>query len=227
MKTWLPFLIAPMLGLLLGVVRTCAAPTSEATITSDEMEMRESGEKTFFRRHVVLKDDPYALLADEMMQIKATGNVSAQGHLEGTWRSDKGEKVKAYGDEGLYTPTPPKTELWGKRPRLIRWETERDTAPVQVTADRFIADHQTHEFFASGDVEIIQKPKAQTRSDRARYDQKVQTIYLYGPARVFVHVADAQWTGDFTAERGWLTLDPKTAHLAGRVQGHISPSQAL
>ena len=66
-----------------------------------------------------------------------------------------------------------------------------------------------------------------TRSDKARYEQKVQTIYLYGPARVFVHVTDARGSGDFTAEKGWLTLDPKTAHLSGRVQGHVDPGQAL
>jgi lipopolysaccharide export system protein LptA len=174
---------------------------------------------------VILTDDPYLLLADQMVRTQATGDVEAAGHLDGTWRSGKGEKVKAYGTQGRYTPTPPQTELWGDRPHLIRWETERDTAPVQVTADRFLARHDDRTFHAAGTVEIVQKPKILTRSDQATYDQKVQTIYLEGPARVFVHVADAKGAGDFTADKGWLTLDPKTAHLSGRVQGHVTPGE--
>jgi len=218
-----------MAGLVSGFVNVWAASTasSEATITSDELEIRAGGEQTFFRGHVVLNDAPYLLKADRMQRTRDTGTVSVMGHLDGTWLSDKGETIKAYGDEGLYKTTPPVTELWGGRPKLIRWETAQDKAPVQVVADHFIAVHEDKEFFAVGHVEMTQNPKILARSDRAKYDQKTATIHLYGPARVFVHIVDAKGIGDFTAEKGWVTLKPKTAQLAGRVRGHIDPGQAL
>ena len=206
---------------------TAAKSPAEATITSDELEIRNNGEATFFRGHVILKEEPYLLHSDQMVREKATGIVTANGHLDGTWLSEKGEKVKAYGEEGRYDPQVPQTELWGGHPELIRWETSADTTPVHIVADRFIALHQQHEFVALGNVVITQKPKVLTRSDKARYEQKVQTVYLEGPARVFVHIADAKGSGDFTGDKGWVTLEPKTAHMEGRVQGHIDPGQTL
>ena len=146
---------------------------------------------------------------------------------DGTWLSDNGEKVKGYGDEGTYTPTPPRTEMWGVRPRLIRWESPTDTAPVEVVADRFVALHDSREFFALGNVVVTQKPKVLSRSDKAKYDQKEGIIHLYGTSRVYVHIADAKGAGDFYGDKGWVTLNPRTAHMAGNVKGHIDPGQSL
>lgn len=219
-----------LLGTVVGgvcVPRLQAAEKADSTITSDELEIQNNGEKTYFRGHVVLQEDPYILKADQMARMKATGIVTARGHLDGTWMSEQGEKIKAYGEEGLYNPAPPKTELWGGKPRLIRWETSVDTAPVQVTADRFTAFHREREFLAMGHVVMTQVPKVLARSDKATYDQKAQIIHLDGPARIFVHVADAKGSGDITAEKGWVTLNPKTAHMVGQVRGHIDPAQAL
>jgi lipopolysaccharide export system protein LptA len=213
---------------LLSIYAVAAKPSApEATITSDELEIRHNGEETFFRGHVVLTDTPYVLNADRMLRVKTTGIVTAGGHLEGAWLSEKGEKINASGNEGRYEPQPPRTELWGGKPELVRWETAADTTPVHITADRFIAEHEARQFYALGHVVITQKPKVLSRSDKARYDQKAQTIHLYGPTRVFVHISDAKGVGEFTAEKGWVTLAPKTAHMAGHVLGHIDPSQTL
>jgi lipopolysaccharide export system protein LptA len=224
-----PFLLTvSLLGLsLFAAAETSPRTASEATITSDELEIRNNGEQTYFHGHVVLKEDPYLLNADQMVRTKATGVVTASGHLDGTWLSGKGEKVKAYGNEGRYDPQPPTTELWGGTPELVRWETAADTTPVHVVADRFIAEHDQRQFFAMGHVVITQKPKVLARSDKANYDQKEQIIHLYGPTRIFVHIADAKGAGDFTAEKGWVTLEPKTAHMAGHVVGHVDPGQTL
>ena len=80
---------------------------------------RTTAKKPFFADMSCLTQVPYLLHADEMTRTKATGIVThAYGHIDGTWISDKGEKVKAYGDEGYYEPAIPKTELWGTRPDL-------------------------------------------------------------------------------------------------------------
>jgi len=221
------FLVLGLLLCLFLISHARAADSAApATITSDELEIRDNGALTFFRGHVVLKEDPYLLHSDEMIRTKATGVVEAHGHLDGTWLSDKGEKIKAYGKKGRYTPMPQVTDLWDEA-RLIRWETVRDTQPVQLTSDHVTAYHQEREFYAKGHVVITQDPKMLSRSDEANYDQKIQTIHLYGPTRVFVHVADAKGSGDFTGEEGWVTLAPKTARLVGQVQGHVIPGASL
>ena len=222
----LPLLIIPV-AVLSADSPAASKPSPEATITSDELEIRNNGEETFFRGHVILKEDPYLLHADQMVRAKLTGIVTAHGRLDGTWLSEKGEKVKAYGEDGQYEAQIPKTELWGGHPELIRWETSADTAPVHIVADRFEALHAEKEFYAFGHVVITQKPKVLARSDKANYDQKAQTIHLYGPTRVFVHIADAKGSGDFTGDKGWVTLAPKTAHMEGHVLGHVDPGQTL
>jgi lipopolysaccharide export system protein LptA len=222
----LTLLVLPAL-ILRAESSASSKPTSEATITSDELEMRNNGEKTYFRGHVILTEDPYLLDADEMIRTKQTGIVTAHGHLKGTWLSEKGEKVNAFGEDGQYEPAVPKTELWGGKPELIRWETAADTTPVHIVADRFEALHTDRQFYALGHVVITQAPKILTRSDKANYDQKAQIIHLYGPTRVFVHIADAKGTGDFTGEKAWMTLAPKTAHMEGHVIGHVDPGQTL
>lgn len=91
-----------------------AARSTEATITSDELELQNNGEVTIFRGHVVLKQDPYEIRADHMVRTKATGLVNADGHVMGTWVSAKGEKVQVQGDEALYKPAVETVEIWGK-----------------------------------------------------------------------------------------------------------------
>ena len=225
------FLILLFVAMPAAVLRAdssaASKPAAEATITSDELEMRDNGEETFFRGHVILKEDPYLLHADQMIRTKRTGIVTAHGHLKGTWLSEKGEKVAAFGDDGRYEPDLPKTELWGGKPEMIRWATAADTEPVHIVADHFEALHAEHEFYALGHVVITQKPKILTRSDKANFDQKAQIIHLYGPTRVFVHIADAKGAGDFTGDKGWMTLAPRTAHMEGHVIGHVDPGKTL
>lgn len=221
---WMVSLLILSASVLWADAPSTSKPTAEATITSDELEIRNNGEQTFFRGHVILTEEPYLLHADQMVRAKLTGIVTAHGHLDGTWLSEKGEKVKAFGEDGQYESQIPKTDLWGGHPEMIRWETSADTMPVHIMADRFEALHAKHEFYAIGHVVITRFPQALTRSDKANYDQKNQIIYLNGPTRIFVHIADAKGVGDFTSEKGWMTLAPKTAHLEGHVLGHINPN---
>src|SRR5262245_3920083 len=101
-----------------GILR---AEEPSATLTSDEMEIRDNGEVTSFRGHVVVKELPYELRADQMRQTKATGVVDAEGNIAGVWYAKSGEKVKAFGRKGRYQPSPETTELWDHA-KLIRWE---------------------------------------------------------------------------------------------------------
>jgi len=203
-----------------------AAEPPPATITSDELDMRDNGERTFFHGHVVLTQDPYVLHSDEMERTKTTGLVEAHGHLEGLWLSEKGEKVKAYGKEGRYTPEPQVTQLWDHA-HMIRWETVRDTEPVHIFAEHFTAYHQEREFYGKGHVIMRQREKLLSHSVEAKYDQKIQTVHLFGTQRVFIHVADVKGLGDFTGDEAWVTLAPKTARMAGHVKGHVIPDQSL
>jgi len=89
------------------------ARASEATISSDELELQNNGEVTIFRGHVVLKQDPYQVQADRMVRTKATEVVDADGHVAGTWVSAKGEKVRVAGEAARYEPSVHTVEVWG------------------------------------------------------------------------------------------------------------------
>ena len=119
---------------------------------------------------------------------------------------------------------PPTTELVGKRQDdpLGNGSRTRRRCQLSPIASRLIIRRKN--FTPSGHVVITQDPKILTRSDEAKYDQNAQTIHLYGPTRIFVHVADAKGSGDFTSEEGWVTLDPKHARIVGHVQGHVIPA---
>ena len=54
-----------------------------------------TGRRHSFRGHVVLTEEPYILHSDNMRRTKTTGIVDADGHINGTWHSDKGEKDKS------------------------------------------------------------------------------------------------------------------------------------
>src|SRR5579864_7779438 len=94
-----PVTVMYLIGSLAARGRAVVPPPSnaEATITSDQLELLDNGARSVFTGHVVLKQDPYLLLADRMIQTKATGIVDAYGHIQGTWITDKGEKVLAEG----------------------------------------------------------------------------------------------------------------------------------
>jgi len=95
-------------------VSHAAKPSSEATITSDELELQNNGEVTIFIGHVVLTQNPYQVRADRMVRTKATGIVDATGHVVGTWVSPKNEKVKVTGDQARFQPTAKTIDIWGK-----------------------------------------------------------------------------------------------------------------
>ncbi len=102
--------------LLLGSLATplCAEDT-EATITSDELELQKNGDVTIFRGHVKMNQVPYEVQADVMTRLKATGNVKATGHVVGLWTSAKNERVRVEGEQALYEPAKETVEIWGKK----------------------------------------------------------------------------------------------------------------
>jgi lipopolysaccharide transport protein LptA len=101
------------------------AYASEATITSDELELQNNGEVTIFRGHVVLKQDPYEVRADRMVRTKATEVVDANGHAVGTWISAKGEKVRVEGEQARYQPSAHTVEVWGAQQVTVFVEGEK------------------------------------------------------------------------------------------------------
>lgn len=197
-------------------------PRGEAVITSDQLEIEDNGARTVFTGHVVLRDPPYVLRADQMVQMKKTGIVDAQGHVEGTWISDTGEKLVGIGRNGQYRPDERTTELWGDA-RLTRWETAVDTNPVVVTADRFVAHEEQHEVLAHSHVHMTQGPNKWSISDEARLDQQTSTVHLWGSHQVLVHWRDNKGISDFYGDRGTLILQPKQAQLIDHVHGHVIP----
>ena len=62
-----------------------------ATITSDDLELRDNGAVTIFTGHVVLKQDPYLIHADRMERTK--GIWTAPDFIKGERLSD-GQKER-------------------------------------------------------------------------------------------------------------------------------------
>jgi len=90
---------------LTGLVRAASiASASDATISSDELELQDNAEVSIFKGHVILKQDAYEIHADRMVRTKKTGIVHAVGHVVGRWISEKGEKVRIEGDSAVYQP---------------------------------------------------------------------------------------------------------------------------
>lgn len=203
------------------------AASTEATITSDWLELRDNGAQAIFTGQVVLIQAPYRLEADRMIRTKATGIVLADGHVRGTWIADAGEKVVATGRHARYDPGQETSELWGD-PRVTRWETERDTAPVVLSAVRLVVHQGEHAVLAEQNVWIRQGARLQVRSEKAKYLQTDQTIHLWGARRVSVHVEDAiRGSADFVSDRGWVSLRSKEARLQDRVHGRVIPRSTL
>lgn len=218
------FLVFGLLPLL-SLLSLAVAPSEKATISSDELELRDNGAISVFSGNVVLKQSPYTLHADRMVRTKATGIVTAKGRIRAVRTSPTGEKILAQGDFGRYTPAPEGStiELWGHA-KVTRWETAVDTAPMVVIADRLTAREVENSVWAQGHVRMRQAMRLVTVSDEARYDHASGTLDLWGAQPVQVHVEDSRGSGDFVAERAWLRLNPKQARLVERVRGHIIPS---
>ncbi len=106
------------------------APTG-ATITSDELEIQDHGERTIFTGHVRLKDDPYHFNADRMVRTKSDGVVDASGHLHGTWRRSPDKTGEAWAAVGRYSPSKKLVELWGKERVKVRWEDAKGIAEFE------------------------------------------------------------------------------------------------
>jgi lipopolysaccharide transport protein LptA len=105
-----------------------ARGASEATITSDELELQNNGEKAIFTGHVVLTQVPYQVHADQMIRTKATSIVDAAGHVIGTWISPKNEKVRVEGEQARYDPTTETVEVWGKHQVAVQLDGEKGNA---------------------------------------------------------------------------------------------------
>jgi lipopolysaccharide transport protein LptA len=105
-----------------------ARGAAEATISSDELEMQNNGERTIFSGHVVLTQVPYQVRADQMIRTKATGIVDAAGRVVGTWVSPKGENVRVEGEKARYNPSTETVEVWGDHQVGVRLDGEKGNA---------------------------------------------------------------------------------------------------
>jgi lipopolysaccharide transport protein LptA len=200
-----------------------ASKSTEATITSDELELQNNGAVTIFRGHVVLESEAYTLKARRMTQVKKTTVVKADGKVDAVWRGDNGEKYHGVGDHATYDPRTKVSDLWGHA-QVTRWETAVDTAPVVATAERFRADDTAKFVAAHQNVHVTRGPEMDVRSDEARYVDAEKALYFWGDHRVFVHYEDAKGKSDFQSDRGLVTMTPKEVKLIDRVQGHIIPA---
>ena len=197
-------------------------PKGEATITSDELEMQDNGARTVFTGHVVLRDPPYVLRADRMVQTKKTGIVDTYGHVEGTWISETGEKLVAIGRDGEYRPAEKTTELWGECQADAMGDGRGYHSlcgytivllPMKIRME-VLARHHVH---------MSQGPDKWATSDEARLDRSTSTLYLWGSHQVLVHWQDAKGVSDFYGDHGTLVLHPKKAQLIDHVHGHVIP----
>ena len=148
--------------------------------------------------------------------------MDADGHIIGTWVKPTGEKTVATGGKARYRPREQTTELWDF-PRLTHWDTIQDTAPMVVTAERFIAHHDTQMLFARQKVTIQRGNDFKSQSDEAQFDQKLRVIHLWGKRQTVIDWKDRQGSGHFLSDRALLFMSPKRARLIDHVTGHVIP----
>ncbi|HVM90792.1 MAG TPA: LptA/OstA family protein [Verrucomicrobiae bacterium] len=198
------------------------APAPDATISSDELEMRDNGAASIFKGHVVLTQQPYVLHADRMVQTKATQLVEAFGHIRATSVSPSGEHYLATGERASYDPTQKLTELW-QDARVVRWETAADTSPIVAVAEHFTASDLNHTIEAHGRVRIEQGKTFVVESDEAKYVEAEKVIYFWGLSPVSVHYQGPKQLANFHGRKGQVYLSPKRARLIDQVQGRVIP----
>ncbi len=122
-----------------------------ATITSDELELRDNGELTIFSGHVVLKQEPYKITADRMVRPKATEIVDASGRVTGNWLSAKHEKVRVASDYARYNPTAETIDLWGSS--RVKVQLEGPNGKASFVGDQgWASTHQPGKARLSGHV---------------------------------------------------------------------------
>src|SRR5262249_23343769 len=101
--------------------------SSDATLSSDEMELINNGGKAVFTGHVVLDRPPYQLKAKKMTRTENNGLVEAEGRIIGTWKGEAGAQLQAQGDHGRYDPATQIAELWTdpNKQVAVNWKDER------------------------------------------------------------------------------------------------------
>jgi lipopolysaccharide transport protein LptA len=195
------------------------------TLTSRELEIVDNGAKTIFTGSVILTQADYTLYADRMVRVGEKGPVDASGNVRGVWKKASGERLEATGAKARYEPQAQTIELWGN-PRMRRWETAVDTAPVVIDAERFIAYRRENTLWAKRKVRIRQADRYRVECHEAKYDRTEEKIYLWGSPRMSLHVNDERGIGDFTSARGWVALDKRQARLLEDVKGRVHPRAA-
>src|SRR5262245_21620291 len=88
-------LVIGLAGRLWGAATPAAG---DVTISSDEMELQDHGNKTIFQGHVALRGDSYVLKANRMTRTQKTDVVEAQGRVQGTWNQPGGGTARAAGE---------------------------------------------------------------------------------------------------------------------------------
>ncbi len=104
--------------------------SSEATITSDQMELVDHGAKTIFDGNVLLQKELYELKADRMTRERESGLIHVKGRIVGTWKSPDRGNVQIRGDQGVYNPTTEKAELWTgpSKKVMVDWNDKQGKA---------------------------------------------------------------------------------------------------
>ena len=105
-----------------------SASSAPATISSDELELKNNGETTIFLGHVILKQENYEIHANRMIRTKSTGIVDAKGHVIATWISAKKEKIQVFGDEARYQPALNTVDVWGPHRVDVQLDGEKGKA---------------------------------------------------------------------------------------------------
>lgn len=214
------------IGMLLSAQALAGAPPppsdSEATLTSDELEIVENGAKTVFRGHVRLTHQAYRMESDVMTRSGADGPVLARGRVKGTWTSPSGERMEATGGQARYDPAQETVELWDS-PRVTRYATAVDTAPVIIDAERFIAHRREQVVWAKRDVRLRQGDQIRVRAGEARYDQPQRLITAWGGPRVQIDVEDGRGRAAFESDQAVVSLEDRRARLLSRVRGRVTP----
>ena len=99
--------------------KKATAKGEDATLSSDEMELINQGDKAVFKGHVLLEKTEYQLKANQMTRTEKTGLVEAEGNIIGMWKNPAGGNLKAYGDHGRYDPVAQRAELWTNLPKQV------------------------------------------------------------------------------------------------------------
>jgi lipopolysaccharide transport protein LptA len=120
-----------ILMIALGSFASAAMPPApedqEATISSDQMEILQNGQRTVFIGHVVLEKTTSKLTANRMTRF-SDGHVEADGRIVTTWvNPDQSGSVEARGAYARYDPASESAQLWNKPNKKIsvKWQDKQ------------------------------------------------------------------------------------------------------